>query len=219
MKHAFFFDFDGTLVDSERLGKQAWDEVWYRLTSTHLTDELRAFMTGKTHGQRAEYLCQAFQLALTPQDLRLQVVERFDALVATQGLPLMPGAREALVRTRADGHALALASNSNRAYVDRMLALLDLQSFFDAIVTRDDVSHPKPAPDIYLDLLRRYPDHQAIAVEDSLTGIASALEARLPVLGVIGGGSLDDVRGSTYTLPSLELFDPAALISLLYPHV
>jgi beta-phosphoglucomutase-like phosphatase (HAD superfamily) len=76
------------------------------------------------------------------------------------------------------------------------------------VVAADDVEHPKPAPDLFLEACRRLdvsPD-EAIAVEDSPTGVASALAAGMFVIGIpaIEGVRLDDAD-----LVAVSLSDPA----------
>jgi HAD superfamily hydrolase (TIGR01509 family) len=96
-----------------------------------------------------------------------------------------PGAIELVERLR--GHTrLGLASNSPRTMVDTALATARLADAFEAIVTSDDVEHPKPAPDLYLLACERLgvaPD-EALALEDSPSGVAAAKAAGLTCIAV-----------------------------------
>lgn len=213
----YFFDFDGTLVDSETACARAWRVLWNTLTHQDIPDELHRELTGKTQLQRAEMLLERFAMpSVSPLDLAKRAMQVFHERMLQEGIPLMPGAMEALTRTRDAGFTLALASNSNRDYVTRMLEWLALTPYFERVMTREDVESPKPAPDIYKALLELYPSLPHIAVEDSETGIMSAHRAEVPVLGVVGNGSREEVQNATHVIDSLEGFDPEAIYRLFY---
>jgi beta-phosphoglucomutase-like phosphatase (HAD superfamily) len=76
---------------------------------------------------------------------------------------------------------LAIASSSPHRWVDRHLATHGLFERFDTIVCRDDVAQAKPAPDLYLEVLRRFdaPATAAVAFEDSHNGSLAAKRAGL----------------------------------------
>jgi HAD superfamily hydrolase (TIGR01509 family) len=98
-----------------------------------------------------------------------------------------PGAIELVDRLRAvDGFRLGLASNSPRFLVDDALATAGLADAFDAIVTADDVAHAKPAPDIYRLVCARLgvSPSEALALEDSASGVAAAKAAGLTCIAV-----------------------------------
>jgi HAD superfamily hydrolase (TIGR01509 family) len=107
---------------------------------------------------------------------------------ARAGAPPRPGALELVDALRAAGIALAVASNSERAFVERTLAGAGLleDGPFVAVVSASDVPSPKPAPDLYLracELLGADP-RRCAALEDSVPGVASARAAGLFTIGV-----------------------------------
>lgn len=86
------------------------------------------------------------------------------------------------------GMPLALASNSEREFVERTLAGAGLfpDGPFAAIVSANEIEHPKPAPDIYLEACRQLgvDPREAIALEDSPIGVAAAAAAGMFVIAV-----------------------------------
>jgi HAD superfamily hydrolase (TIGR01509 family) len=103
------------------------------------------------------------------------------------GAAACPGAPELVEELAAAGVPLGLASNSPRAFVQAALAHLPgLAERFGAIVTFEDVEHPKPAPDLYRLACARLgaPAPRCAALEDSPTGVAAAHAAGLYVIGV-----------------------------------
>ncbi|MBI2607870.1 MAG: HAD family phosphatase [Candidatus Doudnabacteria bacterium] len=96
-----------------------------------------------------------------------------------------PGIRELLAVLRKDGYHLGLVTTSRLSSVNEVLKICRLTEAFDLLVTADDVRITKPAPDPYLLALKRFhqPAGRVVAIEDSETGIRSAVEAGLAVIG------------------------------------
>jgi HAD superfamily hydrolase (TIGR01509 family) len=138
-----------------------------------------------------------------------EVVRRLEQTYRS-GLPLIDGATEAVHRL-AGGVPLGLASSSNREIIDLFLELSGLAWAFGTTVSSEEVERGKPAPDVYLEVLRRLradPGRSA-AVEDSHNGILAAKAARMRVLALPnphyppGRDSLaeaDEVLGSLHEL-------------------
>jgi HAD superfamily hydrolase (TIGR01509 family) len=109
-----------------------------------------------------------------------------------RGAAPMPGARELVAAI--DGRVpVAVASNSPRFLVHAALTGAGFGDAFDVVLGGDEVSEPKPAPDIYLracELLGR-PPTRSIALEDSPVGVAAARAAGLYVVGVPSLPGLD----------------------------
>ncbi len=92
----------------------------------------------------------------------------------------------ALSRLHANGYRLAVCSNSVRNSVAMMLERADLLPLLDFYLSNEDVARPKPAPDIYLEAIRRLgitPD-ACLIVEDNPNGIKAARDAGAHVLCV-----------------------------------
>ena len=104
---------------------------------------------------------------------------RFDALIPE--LTVLPGVESLLDEAAAEGVRAAIASSSTCSWVNLHLRRLGLDDRFDPIVTRDDVSDPKPATDLYVavcELLGIEPEG-AVALEDSANGVMAATDAGL----------------------------------------
>jgi len=175
------FDLDGVLVDSEGIWEEAEAATVAGLGGEY-TPELSAALYGRGHRDGARILAELFggdadEIADT---LLEHTLTRFRA-----GLEPLPGARELVAELRGR-LPIAVASNSVRVIVETALAEAGLGSF-DAIVTGEDVSAPKPAPDPYLEACARLgvEPEEAIGIEDSPVGIASAKAAGLYVVGVV----------------------------------
>jgi len=122
----------------------------------------------------------------------------------TTSMEHRPGARELVDRLRGVV-PLAVASNTARDLVVFALESTGLLDAFDAVVTADDVGHGKPAPDVYLEACRRLgvSPSEAVALEDSESGVASAKAAGLTVVA-IPQWAVVDVSAADHVIDSLE---------------
>jgi HAD superfamily hydrolase (TIGR01509 family) len=180
---AVVFDLDGVLVDSE----QVWDAARRDVVARHggtWKDSATRDMLGMSSPEWSRYVVEELGAQLTPQEVNAAVVE---AMVARyrEALPLLPGARAAVLRL-ADEFALGLASSSNREVIDLVLDEMGVTGCFAASVSSEEVGRGKPAPDVYLEAARRLgvPPDGCTAVEDSENGLRSAHAAGMRVIAI-----------------------------------
>jgi HAD superfamily hydrolase (TIGR01509 family) len=123
-----------------------------------------------------------------PGDGRALMAELHDLVMAeaTHDVEPRPGAIELVDALIAAGIPVGVASNSSREFLDRVLRTAGVAERFAVTVAGDEVAHPKPAPDIYLEACRRLGAEPAdsVGLEDSPTGAAAAKAAGLTVVGV-----------------------------------
>jgi len=81
---------------------------------------------------------------------------------------------------------MAIATGGTRLVIEKTLHALGISDWFDEVVTADDVSDGKPAPDIYIYAakLLGVPAHKCLAVEDAPPGILAAQRAGMQVVSV-----------------------------------
>lgn len=179
MIKAVIFDFDGLVLDTETPWYEAFKEVLRLQFEFDLPLEEFAKCVGSNDLGLYSYLEENIGDALNVDDFR----ERTSKL-HTQYLT-EAGAREGVVEYLNDakkaGLKIALATSSNRDWATTHLTNLQLLSYFDHLVTSDDVEKVKPAPDLFLKALEvlEVESHEAIVFEDSLNGLIAAQEANI----------------------------------------
>jgi HAD superfamily hydrolase (TIGR01509 family) len=209
---AVVFDNDGLLLDTEAAWTRAEEDLFARRGRVFTPDHKRALIG--TSPSTSAVMLEAMldrpgEGEALAHELHELVMEE-----ALNGVSPREGALELIDALRAAGVPLAVASNSRRQFVERVLAGAGLlNGSFEAVVTADDVAQPKPAPDLYLyacSALGAAPERSA-ALEDSPVGVASALAAGLYVVAV---PYFADTRIEGASLTARTLADPEVAAAL-----
>ncbi len=181
---AVVFDMDGVLVDSEERWDRARRELVAETGGTWRDDATHAMM-GMSSPEWSAYVRDELGVPLPAPEINTRVVEHLLAGYEA-GLPLIPGAVEAVRRVAALGRPLGLASSSNREVIDLVLERAGLAPLFSATVSSEEVARGKPSPDVYLEALRRLgvAAQAATAVEDSSNGLRAAAAAGMRVVAI-----------------------------------
>jgi HAD superfamily hydrolase (TIGR01509 family) len=200
---AVVFDMDGLLLETELLWHEAETELFARHGAEFTWDDKMAVI-GTSFDVTADYFADRLGM---PRDRGPALVDEMADLMRERlrrQVAGRPGAVELVERLRGRTR-LGLASNSPRSLVDVALGTARIADAFDAIVTSDDVERSKPAPDLYLLACERLgvPPSDALALEDSASGIAAAKAAGLTCIAVPQFAETD-VSAADRVIDSLE---------------
>ena len=180
---AVLWDMDGTLVDTEPY----WIAAEYAIVAEHggqWSDELAHQLVGNPLLVSAEFIIANSPVTLTPEQLVDDLLARVVRQVQ-EHIPWRAGARELLFELNDLGVRCALVTMSWTSLAEAVTASLP-QGLFAVVVTGDLVTHGKPHPEPYLAAcaaLDARPE-RCIAIEDSATGVRSAVAAGVPTLAV-----------------------------------
>jgi HAD superfamily hydrolase (TIGR01509 family) len=211
---AVLFDMDGTLVDSEKVWSIGLDELAQAYGGT-LSATARAAMIGTSMAESMAILHADLRQpwrdeAVSVSALENRVKELFDGHLVWR-----PGARELLAQVRAAGIPTALVTATRRHLVEVALRTIGADNF-DAIVCGDDIVDTKPDPAPYLAAAAALaaPIGGCIAIEDSPTGVASAVAAGAKVIAVPSEVDLSHLASVTHldSLVGLGVADLEALL-------
>ncbi|MDF1544131.1 MAG: HAD family phosphatase [bacterium] len=176
------FDLEGLLADTERLHMQSYREVMARNGFDLTENQYRDHWIRDGLGIR-QYR-EMHQLDIDAAAFHEEKTILYRHLVKTRGKP-MPGAIEAVKRL-ADDFNISLASNSYRKNVLLVLEVIDMNDLFEIVVTGDDVSQAKPAPEIFEITARKMQaaPNACLVIEDSVKGILAADAAGMKSIAV-----------------------------------
>src|SRR5215207_1184199 len=149
---AVIFDLDGLLLDSE----SAWDGGRRALVAEHRLEwpaGATEAMLGMSSPEWSRYVHEELGVPLEPGRISDRVVAHVLDTYAER-LPLLPGAEAAVARI-AERWPLALASSSNREVIERVMETSGWGGVVRAWVSSEEVARGKPAPDVFLEALRR----------------------------------------------------------------
>lgn len=211
---AVLFDMDGTLVDTEPY----WIAAEYRLVEHYggtWSDAHAHALVGNALPTSAEYIRAVGGVPLDPA----VIVERLldDVIAAAEReMPWRPGALELLGELRDGAVPCAMVTMSYTRLADTLVAQLP-PGTFATVVTGDQVDEGKPHPEAYLTAAARLGAHPAgcIAIEDSPTGVASAVAAGCAVVAIPHHVPIEPTPGVTIvdSLADLDLATLRAVVA------
>ncbi|MFM2356288.1 MAG: hypothetical protein RLZZ528_2024 [Pseudomonadota bacterium] len=205
MAAALLFDLDGTLINSDPLHAPVFIEMFADLGRpidedyylTHIHGRLNA----DTFGRHFPHL-DADELG-----------ERKEAIFRARlgdSHPPMPGLPDLIDRAKAAGLRTALVTNAPGANADAMLNAIGMAGRLDTIVLAEDCERGKPDPAPYLEALRRLgvPAADAIAFEDSPSGIRASVAAGIFTVGILSSLSAADLTAAGAHATITDYTDP-----------
>jgi HAD superfamily hydrolase (TIGR01509 family) len=185
MPAAVIFDNDGLTLDTEHTWTRA-ESALYARYGTEFTLDHKREMLGTSGAKSALTMERHLDQPGRGDELRIELRELVHAELAGAGVEPMPGAAALIAALRERSVPIGLATNSGREFATRALRAAGLYEHFDAVVSAEDVEHPKPAPDVYLAAAAAVgaEPEECVALEDSETGVAAARAAGMTVIGV-----------------------------------
>lgn len=193
MLKALLFDLDGTLANTDAVHFPTWIEV----LRAHDIEVTREYYNERLAGRVNTDAIDDVLPDLSEEERRklIEDEERRSRERAGQIGPL-PGLKELLEEGRRRGLTLALVTNSVQEDAEQILEPLELQGAFDPVVYPGEVSESKPEPTPYLEVLRRLEIEadEALAFEDSITGVEASRKAGIQTVGISAAHTPEELK-------------------------
>lgn len=191
MIQAILFDLDGTLADTEGLGIQTAISVCKEY-GVELNPAEKSKFIGITDREFYRTFFEKRELDLSVDEALKKHEEIYDQKLQDKYW-LFDGVPEMLKELNEKGYKLALVSGSTRNQIEVVFKNTSLLGVFNCIVSCNDVSLSKPNPEGYILAMKKLNinPQNCVAVEESTTGIQSAISAGLKVVGIENLGGQD----------------------------
>lgn len=185
-KHGYFFDLDGTLVNTHASNLAAYQQAIYDITGISL-DQERLYLLDREIRAGRNY-CDFIPKVLGKMDTEtLMRISTQKAKIYPHFIDLSTLNHELIDRIvtwKQDPYALiVLVTSAKQRNAEAVLVHHGIQDLFDIKIFGDKIVRSKPDPEIYFDALKRsaIDPHEAIAFEDSPSGITAAKAAGIEV--------------------------------------
>ena len=207
MYRALLFDLDGTLAETDSLHLLTWIDV----LRPHGIEVDEAFYKENISGRNTgEIVRELLPDLSTEEGQKLGDAKEATFRERAGELEPLPGLLDFLEEARKRGMKSALVTNAPEENVEAILLALKLSEFFDEVVLSDEVGPVKPDPAPYraaLDRLGISPE-EAVAFEDSTSGISSAVGAGIPTVGIASTQDPGTLRRAGAFMVAKDFTDP-----------
>lgn len=202
------FDWDGVVIDSSSQHEESWErlalEIAKPLPEGH-------FKLG--FGRKNEFIIpEQLQWSRDPDEihrLSLRKEALYRDIVKERGLSPLPGVKEWLQKLADAGVPCVIGSSTHRLNIEVSLEIIHLAEYFADIVSAEDVTHGKPAPDVFLKAAAKIDREPGMCVvfEDAHVGIQAAHNAGMKVVAVATTNPLHDLGKADLAVEQLDRID------------
>ena len=191
---AVFFDHDGTIVDSEQAHFEMWRGVLRKYDIELKHEEYTNQYAGIPTTSNAVTIVENYSIDAKPSELVQAKAEATNQYLSRQAFPLMDGAHNSIHYFHDKGYKVGIVTGAGREGANATLKDYGFEKYVSVVVSGDDVTNSRPAPDCYLlaaEKLDLQPS-ECLALEDTYNGSLAAISAGIRCIGV---SASERVRG------------------------
>lgn len=170
------FDMDGVLADSSPCHARAYQDLWKEVG---VEGPRYDSIMGRPTGEVIREITRDLAPTTEQEEQWIRFKQERARVYLQKETVTFPDTREVLEKLTASGTAIAVGTSASRDTAELLLRQIGVLPLIPVLVTSDDVREGKPAPDTYLEAIRRSggdPD-RTLVVEDSLSGLRAATAA------------------------------------------
>lgn len=183
-KSLFIFDMDGVIVDTEPLYIKM-NKDFLKQYNVQISDEEYNQFIGISATKMWDFLKEKYSLPYTTVELiAIEKQAKYNVLASTD-LKIIDGIVALLQMLKDKEYSIAIASSSMRKNIELIITKTNLKSYFDFVVSGEDVQNGKPAPDIFLKAMQHFnkQPEDCIVLEDARNGVLAAKAANMFCVG------------------------------------
>jgi len=214
--YAVIFDMDGVIAHTNPHHSETFRQFFDRYNVPYTEQEFEDHMYGKHNDYIMRYF---FKQDLSEADIRKLADEKealFREIYRTRMEPIT-GLPEFLTELKSEGFRLGVATSAPRANLDLIMDGLALRPLMDTLLSSEDVTAHKPAPEIYLKSAHNLgvPPTHCVIFEDSFSGVSAAINAGAKVVGVLTSHTKDQLPPCQHYIRDYDDVDVACIRQIL----
>lgn len=205
MNKGALFDWDGVVIDSSDQHERSWEMLAKEIGKPLPADHFK-----RGFGMKNQLIIpDILNWTRDPVEIErysLRKEELYREIIAQEGITPLPGVRALLEMLNGRGVPCAVGSSTHRKNIEVIFDAIGLRSFFQAVITAEDVSQGKPDPEVFLKSASRIgiPARDCIVFEDAHVGIEAGLAAGARVIAVATTHPLSELGQASLAVESLE---------------
>jgi HAD superfamily hydrolase (TIGR01509 family) len=207
MLKALLFDLDGTLAQTNSVHHSTWVKV----LEPHGYDVTWDFYRDRISGRLAPEIVTDLLPDLSDEEAQ-EMAEKKEAQFREQAgdLEPLPGLLDLIEKGQERGMGIALVTNAPKENVFVVLEILGLEDTFEPVILAEEIGVSKPDPAPYQAVLEalNVSAGEAVAFEDSPSGIASSVDAGIPTVGIASTHKPEELEKLGVDLVAQDFADP-----------
>lgn len=183
-----FFDFDGTVCDTEGQYTLFWGEIGRK----YLPE-----VPGFEHIIKGTTLKQVFERYFPDKKLQKTIEEALDEFEGNMNYKLFPGVEEFIANIKSQGVKCAIVTSSNLIKMaSARKSIPEFFALFDRVFTAEDFTASKPAPDCYLYAALTFNANlkDCVVFEDAYNGLEAGMASGIFTVGIASGHSPEELE-------------------------
>jgi beta-phosphoglucomutase len=213
-KFGVIFDLDGVLVDTAWAHRRSWFDLAEK-EGLLMSDQFFR----RTFGMQNDAILPQLRPGISKgqMDRLADWKEQRYRDIVKERVELAPGAQALLKDLKRHGFRLAIGSSAPAENLDVFWTSLSLADYFDARVTKEEISKSKPAPDTFLRAAERLglPPACCAIVEDAVPGVQAGKAAGMRVVAVTSTRRREDLAQADRVVGSLSELKASDFLALL----
>jgi beta-phosphoglucomutase family hydrolase len=185
MFKAVIFDMDGVIIDSEPIHSKVEKRLFEDLGLAISDDEHHSFV-GTTSRWMWSYIKDKYKLDQSIEELvQMEAASYIGHLLSQKDEKPIPGVVDLIQELHGNNVRLAVASSASVRNIEIVLKMFNVEKYFEARISGDEVRNGKPAPDVFLHcakILGLRPE-ECVVIEDSKNGVEAAKAAGMRCIG------------------------------------
>ncbi len=186
MKKIVIFDFDNTIVNSITHWRKAINVEMFKYYGLKPIPEMKRVHGGKSNQEIVKAFVEISGLKISPAEI---LKRWYDMMFInyTQKIKFIKGIKEYLLKLKAEGKMLILASATGESLLLPTVKALGLGEIFDIVLSEDMIGYPKRDPMFFVKLLDKLgaKPEDVFLFEDSLYSISSAASLKIESCALI----------------------------------